>query len=54
MWIPEGGQARKEERANEKGSDGKVRIKEESRESLYSVVMWPYAVTVIYEETGRL
>lgn len=48
MSIPEGG--RQKESANKGGCDTKVGKKKESGEFLYSGVMWPFPVTVIYEE----
>lgn len=46
MSIPEGGRGK--ESANK--CDEKVGKKKESGEFLYSGVMWPFPVTVIYEE----
>lgn len=45
MLIPEGGR----ERENNRPCDKKVGKKKESEELLYSGVMWPFPVTVIYE-----
>lgn len=50
MSIPGGGTEREKESANKGGCDKKVRKKKESGEFLYSGVMWPFPVTVIYEE----
>lgn len=48
MSIPEGGGEKVS--ANKRQCDKKVRKKKESGEFLYSGVMWPFLVTVIYEE----
>lgn len=50
MSIPEGGREKERESANKRGCDKKVGKKKESGEFLYSGVMWPFPVTVIYGE----